>query len=108
MTISSFRRAGLSESLESYAARHGMHPHEARPYWRAEGLLLLGVAPTPLTLARVSFTLRCQYVCAIAPGVAVLTRPLVLDASDAEPGDVYAPNIVFVIRATPPVYGVPS
>lgn len=36
------KRLGLRESLEQYAARHGVSPAEARPDWRSDGALALG------------------------------------------------------------------
>ena len=35
-------RNGLQESLEEYAARHGVRPAVARPFWRRDGLGILG------------------------------------------------------------------
>lgn len=40
-------RRGLHESLEQYAARHGVRPHEARNAWRVGGAVRLGL---PLVL----------------------------------------------------------
>ncbi len=41
------RRSGLVQSLEEYAAFHGVSPRDARGAWRFEGMRLLGVLGIP-------------------------------------------------------------
>ncbi len=63
------RRKGLAESLEAYAARCGVKPHEARTSWRIFGLGFLGVDPDA-ALERVAFDGP-----RIAPDVRIRTKP---------------------------------
>jgi hypothetical protein len=64
----SFRRLGLWESLEAYAARNGRSVEFMRPFWRHAGLRRLGADchPAACTLG----TAR------VAPGVRVPTKPV--------------------------------
>lgn len=75
-------RNGLAESLEEYAARAGATAFDARPFWRAEAMRLLGFE---------QMILRNRYAAArsprVAPGVAVPVR-LQLFGDFMTPADV--------------------
>lgn len=68
----SYRRKGLSESLEEYAARLHLSVSDARPMWRAMGLRQLGLLNTN-DLGMIASNCHSFR---IAPGLAVPTKPV--------------------------------
>jgi hypothetical protein len=84
-------RRGLSESLETYcdriASAGGIWPPSMLRFtWRAEGLILLGIAAN--RKVAVSLVLDGGF-CRIAPGVAVPTKPVEWDGDF----DEYEPEL---------------
>lgn len=67
MIVTAFgKRHGLRESLDQYAARHGVPAHHARPFWRTGAVVALG--------GKVGVFNVFDSICRIAPGFTVPTR----------------------------------
>lgn len=70
-------RRGLRESLEEFAARLGVSPAAARVAWRIEGIRFLFQASVIVWRTTELLPELCaRGLCAVAPTLAVPTRPV--------------------------------